>query len=249
MPNVFGTEGTRLYKTGDKARYLNDGNIEFLGRIDYQVKIRGFRIELGEIESVLTQHPSVLQAVILDRKDQLGNKNLVAYVVLNQLAFNPNELRHFLRDKLPDYMIPHAFVQMDALPLTPNGKINRHALPAPDLSQISLENGFVAPHSPREKILADLWTELLGLEKVGIHDDFFEMGGHSLLAIQLISRLREAFSIQLPLRCLFESPTIAELAELLAAQQIEQAENNMLEQFLTEIDELSDEEVKQLLTE
>ncbi|WP_292877327.1 non-ribosomal peptide synthetase/type I polyketide synthase [Nostoc sp. NMS1] len=243
------TLDTRLYKTGDRARYLSDGNIEFLGRLDHQVKIRGFRIELGEIESILTQHPAILQAVILVREDQPGNKRLVAYVVFQQSALTSNELRQLLKEKLPDYMIPYAFVQLDVLPLTPNGKINRWALPTPDPSQICLENNFVAPRTPTEEILADIWAEVLELEKVGIHDDFFEMGGHSLLATQLISRLREAFSIELPLRYLFESPTIAELAELLTAQQIEQAETNMLEQLLTEIDELSDEEVRQLLAE
>ena len=213
----------RLYKTGDLARYLPDGNIEFLGRIDNQVKIRGFRIELGEIEAVLAQHPDVLQAVVIVREDNPGNKYLAAYLVPKLEAAAPpksSELRSFLLAKLPDYMVPGAFVFLETMPLTPNGKIDRRVLPAPDSSLREQEDKFVAPSTPTEEILAAIWAEVLGLQLVGINDNFFDLGGHSLLATQIISRIREAFSIELPLRHLFEAPTIASLG-----QAIETARN------------------------
>ncbi len=213
IPNPFSDEpGARLYKTGDLARYLSDGNIEFLGRIDHQVKIRGFRIELGEIEAVLSQHPEVRETVVIAREDQPGNKRLVAYVVSNQESPTASELRRFLKEKLPDYMVPSAFVMLDALPLTPNGKVDRRALPAPDTG-LSQETSFVPPRTTTEKVIAEIWAEVLGLKLVGIHDNFFELGGHSLLVTQVISRLRSAFEVELPLRCLFEFPTIAGVAE------------------------------------
>ncbi|BAZ14314.1 amino acid adenylation domain-containing protein [Calothrix sp. NIES-4071] len=197
-----------LYKTGDKARYLKDGNIEFLNRIDYQVKIRGFRIELGEIEAVLTQHPQVREVVVIARSDQPGNQYLVAYIVSDVL--NTSQLRDFLKQKLPEYMIPAAFVMLESIPLTPNGKVDRRALPEPDVQQSLI---FAPPHTPTQKILAQLWLEILNLKEVGIHDNFFELGGHSLLATQVISRLRFLFGMELPLRQLFEAPTIAALAD------------------------------------
>jgi glutamate-1-semialdehyde-2,1-aminomutase/malonyl CoA-acyl carrier protein transacylase len=208
--------GARLYKTGDKARYLSDGNIEFLGRLDHQVKIRGFRLELGEIEAALAQHPEVRETVVIAWEDQPDDKRLVAYVVPNQEVETQHFLsllRRFLKEKLPDYMIPSAFVMLEALPLTPNGKVDRRALPAPDTSQTSLEQGFVPPHTATEETLAAIWAEVLGVERVGIHDNFFELGGNSLLATQVISRLREAFHVELPLRSLFEEPTVAYLSE------------------------------------
>jgi amino acid adenylation domain-containing protein len=218
IPNPFSNKlGSRLYKTDDLARYLPDGNIEFLGRIDNQVKIRGFRIELGEIEAALLQHLDVREAVVIVREDIPGDKRLVAYVVpkveavLEAAIPTVGELRSFLLAKLPDYMVPGAFVFLEAMPLTPNGKIDRRALPAPDTSHRELEDNFVAPNTPTEEILAAIWAEVLGLQLVGINDNFFELGGHSLLATQIISRIREAFKIELPLRHLFEAPTIASL--------------------------------------
>ncbi|BAZ50362.1 amino acid adenylation domain-containing protein [Nostoc sp. NIES-4103] len=251
IPHPFSSHlGERLYKTGDLGRYLPDGNIEFLGRLDNLVKIRGFRIELGEIEAVISQHPAVVQVLVIDREDQPGNKRLVAYVVINQdLVIQPDELRRFAKEKLPDYMIPSAFVQIDTLPLTPNGKVNRQALPAPESSDMGFAANFVAPRNPIEEILANIWSDLLGIEQVGIHDDFFELGGHSLLATQVISRLPEALSVELPLRYLFEGSTVAELAEKVFAQQIQQAEADVLEELLAEVDELSEDKVKQLLME
>jgi amino acid adenylation domain-containing protein len=217
--NPFSDEpGSRLYKTGDLARYLDDGNIEFLGRIDHQVKIRGFRIELGEIEAALNQHPAVLETVLLAREDTLDNKRLVAYIVPGS-GQTPtiSELRSFLKARLPDYMVPSAFVFLDALPLTPNGKIDRRALPAPDTSRPLGEKGYVAPQTAVEEMLAGIWTDVLEVKQVSIHDNFFDLGGHSLLATQLISRLRDTFGVEFPLRGLFESPTVASLSERLEA--------------------------------
>ena len=216
----------RLYKTGDKARYLPSGNIEFLGRIDYQVKIRGFRIELGEVEAMLAQHPQVQEAVVICREDIPGNKYLAAYLVAKVEALSSaspptiSELRSFLKAKLPDYMVPGAFVFLEAMPLTPNGKVDRRALPAPDSSRRELEDKFVAPSTPTEEIVAAIWAEVLGLQQVGINDNFFELGGHSLLATQIISRIREAFFIELPLRHLFEAPTIASLSHSIETAQL-----------------------------
>ena len=211
--NPFSNEpGERLYKTGDWARYLSDGNIEYLGRIDNQVKIRGFRIELGEIETAISQHPSVQQTVVIATENKAGNKQLVAYIALpTEVTPNISDLRHFLKQKLPDYVIPAAFVILDNLPLTPTGKVDRRALPSPELRP-ELELTFVPPRTPIEQILASIWACVLGIEQVGVHDNFFELGGHSLLATQVISRVRDTMSVELPLRSLFEAPTIAEFA-------------------------------------
>ena len=202
---------SRLYKTGDLARYLPDGNIEFLGRIDHQVKIRGFRIELGEIEAVLAQHPSIQQAVVLAREDTRG---ISAWwpTLSTRLGASTQDLRSFLQHKLPDYMVPSAFVFLDSLPLTPNGKLDRKALPAPDHRRPELADTFAAPSTPFEEILANIWSEVLKLDKVGIHDNFFDLGGHSLLATQVVSRIRSRFGFDLPLREIFAAPTIAALA-------------------------------------
>ena len=227
VPNPFptttkllpGVERDLIYKTGDLGRWLPDGNLEFLGRIDHQVKIRGFRIELGEIEALLSQHPAVRETVVIVREDSPGDKRLVAYIVPcdrnldnqldNELAL---ELRNFLKPKLPDYMMPSAFVQLEALPLTPNYKIDRQALPAPLRSQPNPEQYYIAPRTPVEEVIAGIWSQLLGVEQVSVDDNFFELGGHSLLATQLISRLRHIFQLQLPLRHIFEFPTLKTLA-------------------------------------
>nr|AXN93624.1 PuwG [Symplocastrum muelleri NIVA-CYA 644] len=219
IPNPFSNKpNSRLYKTGDLARYLPNGNIEFLGRIDNQVKIRGFRIELGEIEAALATHSQVRQAIAIAREDTPGDKRLVAYIVPHQESPKDSELRSFLRQKLPDYMVPNVFVFLDTLPLTPNGKIDRRALPTPDIELI-LTDSFVSPSTPTQQAIADIFTEVLSIKQVSIHDNFFELGGHSLLATQVISRLRQIFQIELPLRCLFESPTIAELDRSISTQR------------------------------
>jgi amino acid adenylation domain-containing protein/non-ribosomal peptide synthase protein (TIGR01720 family) len=204
----------RLYKTGDLARYLPSGELEYIGRIDNQVKIRGFRIELGEIEAAISQHPSVSTNVVVVRQDESANQNLVAYVTLySDQIVTITELRRFLESKLPNYMVPTAIVVLEALPLTPNGKVDRRALPAPNLTQLISESNFVAPSTPVEEMLAGVWAEILGLEKVGVNDNFFELGGHSLLATRVISQIRQVFEVEIPLRRLFELPTVSELAK------------------------------------
>jgi surfactin family lipopeptide synthetase C len=240
IPNPF-VEGDTLYKTGDLARRLFDGNLEFMGRIDTQIKIRGFRIELGEIEAVLNQHPSIKQVVVIAHDKEPRNKYLVAYLVAKDNQPTPSSLRNLLTKKLPDYMIPGAFIFLEELPLTPNGKINRRALPAPDVEQRNLEVDFVAARTPTEQELATIWVEVLKVKQVGIHDNFFELGGHSLLATQVISRLREVFSLDFSLRYLFENPTIAELAEKVISQQIEQVDNDVIAEILGQVEQLSEE--------
>ncbi|MDZ7960513.1 MAG: amino acid adenylation domain-containing protein [Aulosira sp. DedQUE10] len=202
----------RLYKTGDLARYLIDGNIEFLGRIDRQVKIRGFRIELGEIETVLSQHPAVQQTVVIAAEDIPGDKELVAYIVPHQGQISTSmDLRQFLKAKLPEYMVPTAYVLLESLPLSPNGKVDRRALPAPNTLTFNQQD-YVAPRTQIEDLLVEIWAKVLGKEQVGIHDNFFELGGHSLLATQLVSRIRDTLKIDVPVRNLFEAPTVEQLA-------------------------------------
>jgi amino acid adenylation domain-containing protein len=216
--------GERLYRTGDRARYLPDGNIEFLGRADNQVKIRGYRIELGEIEAALDQHPGVKESVLVARdRDSLTEENLIGYVVpKDQPAPSVTELRDYLKGKLPEYMLPSAFIFLDAFPLNPNGKMDRHALPTPDGSRPQLIQRFVDPRTEIEELTAQVWKEMLKLEKIGVFDNFFELGGHSLLATRIIARLRNNFSIDIPLRKLFELPTIAALAEHIEALRREE---------------------------
>ncbi len=217
ISNPFGN--SKLYKTGDKARYLPNGELEYLGRIDNQVKIRGFRIELGEIEALLAQHPAVWENVVMVREDEVDDKRLVAYVVPEVgESFTVQELRSFLTNQLPSYMVPNAFVVLESLPLTSNGKIDRRALPKPELDSTLLEK-FVAPRTPIEEMLAQIWAPVLKLEQVGIHENFFELGGHSLLATQVVSRIRKIFQVELPLRELFTNPTIAQLARALYSKQ------------------------------
>ena len=213
IPNPFSsTPGTRLYKTGDLARYLPDGNIEFLGRLDHQVKIRGFRIELGEIETILEQHPAVQQAVVLAREDVPGDKRLVAYLVPQpQQVVTTPDLRDFLRVKLPDYMLPSTFMLLEAFPLTSSGKVDRRALPQPEALRPDLAKAFVAPRTAVEEVLAGIWADVLHVEKVGVYDDFFELGGHSLLATQVVSCAQQEYNVELPLYDVFREPTIARL--------------------------------------
>jgi amino acid adenylation domain-containing protein len=210
---IIWNEEKRLYKTGDKAKYLADGNIEFLGRLDYQIKLRGFRIELGEIEAAIKQHPDVGEAVVIAREDVPGDQRLVAYFVQNSQCQLALDLREFLEKKLPEYMIPAAFVALEALPITPNGKLDRQALPAPEGTQLLSQSDFIAPSTAIEETLVNIWTEILGIENIGIHHNFFNLGGNSLLATRLVSQIRQAFQIELPLRRIFEKPTIAGLAK------------------------------------
>jgi amino acid adenylation domain-containing protein len=215
IPDPFSNApGARLYKTGDLARYLPDGNIEFLGRLDNQVKIRGYRIELGEIETTLRHHPAIRQAVVLACEDTSDATRLVAYCVPHHGCIpDIREWRRFLQRTLPDYMLPATFIVLDVLPLTSNGKVNRQALPVPDQARPPLYEAFVGPRTPIEELLAGIWAHVLGVEAVGIHDNFFALGGHSLRAMQVISRLRRTLQVEMPVRVLFEAPTVASLAQ------------------------------------
>jgi acyl-coenzyme A synthetase/AMP-(fatty) acid ligase/acyl carrier protein len=212
VANPFGPIGSRMYRTGDLAHWEAEGVLHFLGRADHQVKIRGFRIELGEIESVLARHPAVAQGAVIDREDHLGQKQLVSYIVPAAGAIaDPAAMRRHLAALLPDHMVPAAVVVLDVLPLTPNGKLDRRALPAPKLTP----GRGLAPRTPQEEILAELFSEILGVKGFAIEDSFFDFGGHSLKATRLVSRIRSRLGVELPLDAVFETPTIAGLAILL----------------------------------
>jgi thioesterase domain-containing protein/acyl carrier protein len=215
VPDTFGgVPGARLYRTGDLGRFLADGNIEFLGRIDDQIKIRGFRIEPGEVEAAITRHPAIREAAVVCRTDRPGDKRLVAYVVARGTERPaPRDLRAFLEDKLPEFMLPAAFVFLDGMPTTASGKINRKALPEADAAAVAQEKDFVAPRTPVEGALARIWADALHLEKVGVRDNFFELGGHSLLAVRVFTQIEKVFGKRLPLTALFTAPTIEKLAE------------------------------------
>ncbi|MGI8503350.1 MAG: non-ribosomal peptide synthetase [Hassallia sp.] len=221
IPNPFNSQaGARLYQTGDLARWRSDGSIQFLGRIDNQVKIRGFRIEPGEIEAVLCQHPEVQQAVVIDREDEPGNKYLAAYIVAFEAIASHSqfitELRDFLRNKLPEYMIPAALILLKALPLTPNGKVNRYELPAPIDSDSELETAFIAPRNDLELQIAQIWEDILNIKPIGVTNNFFDLGGHSLLSVRLIARLQQQFQQDIPLSSLFQAGTIEHLAGIIS---------------------------------
>ncbi|HLL47283.1 MAG TPA: amino acid adenylation domain-containing protein, partial [Longimicrobiaceae bacterium] len=208
LPDPFaGGPGTRMYRTGDRLRWKADGRLEFIGRVDEQVKVRGFRIEPGEIEAALSAHAEVREARVIVREDEPGEQRLVAYVVGGADA---DAMREHLRRSLPEYMVPAAFVALDVLPLTPNGKLDVKALPAPDWAPA--EGRYVAPRTPAEEVLAEVWAETLRLERVGVTASFFELVGHSLLATRVVSQVRRVFGVEVPLRALFEGPTVAELA-------------------------------------
>jgi acyl carrier protein len=260
-PDAFSAEaGGRMYRTGDLGRWVRGGEIEYLGRGDEQVKVRGYRIELGEIEAALNGHPGVEQSVVVVRADGAGDKRLVAYVVAGRAAVN-GELRTYLKGRLPEYMVPSAFVSLGEIPLTPNGKVDRRALPEPEPSPSEAADDYVAPRDSVEEELAAAWAELLKLERVGVESNFFELGGHSLLAMRLLSRVCERFRVELEVRALFEAPTVAGMAALVKqAQSREDAEAESgieamlgdmsnLEHLLAELDRISEDEAERMLDE
>jgi acyl carrier protein len=271
--NPFNNDSTaRLYKTGDLARYLSDGTIQYLGRIDNQVKIQGHRVEPDEIESVLTQHPGVRECAVVAReettedhdvsrnlkpvlslvegsktrpeplqrtKNPKPERRLVAYVVVNpEQSPVVAELKNFLKQKLPSFMVPSVFTYVDALPRTPSGKMDRKALPTPDGINPESNETFAAPRTPDEEQMARIWAEILRVDRVGIHDNFFDLGGHSLLATQVISRVRKDFDVDLPLRSLFEAPTVAGMAATVLQKRWESINQHDLGELLSELESL-----------
>ncbi|MEW6733472.1 MAG: amino acid adenylation domain-containing protein [Acidobacteriota bacterium] len=249
IPNPFSVQsGAKLYRTGDLARFLADGNIEFLGRLDQQVKIRGFRIELGEIESILVQHTVVHEAVVIVREDILAGKQLVAYVVIDpQSTVSVSELHSFLKERLAYHMVPAAFVLLDKLPLTLNGKIDRNKLPMPDLIRSELANEYTAPRNAIEEVITAIWTEMLRIERIGIHDNFFDLGGHSLLAIKTIANINYIFKIALPVNLLFQSPTVAELSNVMIAYEKRSGQIERIAEILKEMESMSVEDTTEPL--
>ncbi len=251
VPDSFSSEpGSRLYRTGDVVRWLADGELEFIGRIDHQVKVRGLRIELGEIEAALLSHDSVNDCVVLAREESPGDKRLVAYVVsaADAECAGAAELRAHLKARLPEYMVPQTFVALEELPLTANGKVDRKALPAPDWSGGDAAGGCAEPRNALEEALADIWAEVLDLERVGVRDNFFEIGGHSLLAMMVTSRVLEVLQVELPLRLMFEEPTVAGLAAALASDPEVGEAAQAAAALLARLSSLSEEEVDSMLS-
>jgi acyl carrier protein len=259
IPNPFSDEpGARLLRTGDLARHRADGAIEFLGRADHQVKLRGFRIEPEEIEIVLEEHSEVRQAIVMLREFAPGDHRLVGYILpKNRAQPTTTDLRQFLAERLPATMVPSTFILLESFPLMPSGKLDRRALPMPDTKARELETVYVAPQNHIEETLASIWAEVLGREQVGIHDNFFELGGHSLLVTRVVSRIRETLHIEMPLRNLFEEPTIKGLARIAAripsdfsgvsANAIRRTQGDTEEELSAKVDQLSDEEVDLML--
>jgi len=244
------SQANRFYKTGDLVRFLHDGNLDFLGRVDQQVKVRGFRIELGEIETGLLQHAEIKEAVVAALPDASGQKRLVAYFVTHDARNLASEqLRIFLSRILPEYMVPSLFIQLEAMPLDPSGKINRRALPLPDQLRPELQVEFIAPRTETEEKLAGILCEILHIEKVGIADNFFSLGGHSMMATQVVSRIRETFEVDISLRAMFENPTIEGIAKLITLAEASEQDEQALSDMLDEIDNLSEEEIQRLLDE
>jgi len=248
-PHPFNKEpGARLYRTGDLGRYLSDGSIEFLGRVDDQIKVRGFRIEPAEIEKIIVQHPAITEGVVVAREDKPGNRRLVAYVVpQREKPATVGELRKFLTARLPEYLVPSAFVLLEVLPRMANGKVDRRALPAPSTARPELDTLFVAPQTPLEVELAAIWAEVLSLDEVGVHDNFLELGGDSLTASQVISRVIKRLYLDLPVQALFQAPTVADMAVMIGEHQNKNVSADELNYAVTELESMSDEDVQRLL--
>jgi amino acid adenylation domain-containing protein len=248
VPHPFSTEpGARLYKTGDSVRYSPDGHIQFLGRLDQQIKMRGLRIEPGEIEAAIREYPGANEAaVIFDETG--GRQRLIAYLVARpQSQISIEELSHHLKRRLPDYMIPSAFVLLDQMPLTSNGKLDRKALPLPESVVQDETSGYTSPRTGVEQVIASIWATLLRRERVGVEDNFFTLGGHSLLATQVLSRVRELLQVKLPLRVLFESPTVGELARAVIAHESKAGQTEKIARLWQQIQEMSEEEAQNSL--
>jgi len=241
-----GVAGGRVYRTGDLVRYREGGALEFVGRGDEQVKLHGHRIELEEIEAALGEVEGVRDAVVLLREDVPNEKRLVAYVVpAGENAIDAGELREKLKKRLPLYMIP-VFVVLDSLPMTDHGKVDHQALPAPEDFTQFMAHTYVAPGTPLEEVLAKIWADVMGIERVGVNDDFFQLGGHSMLATQIISQVREALQTEVPFNTIFDSPTVGGMA-LTIGQRREAKSDEDIEQMLTELESLSEDDVKLLL--
>jgi acyl carrier protein len=249
LPGPAGGE-ERIYRTGDLGRMLPDGSLLHLGRKDFFVKIRGYRIDIDEIEAALRECPSIKEAVVVARNNNPGDERLVAYLVPTvQPGPKVGELRRFLNEKLPDYMIPHDFVTLEAIPLTDTRKVDRKALPDPGTSRPELTTPYVAPRTPIEKELAKIWAEVLSTDEVGIHDNFFDLGGHSLAASRIISRILKTFELDLPIKALFDSPTVGDMASVITQNQGNTASQEDLARLLSEVEALSDEEAQRLLAD
>ena len=245
IPDPFSrVPGARLYRTGDVARFVAGGEIEFIGRVDQQVKVRGFRIELGEIETVLSRHREVREAVVVARENAPGGKRLIAYVVAREEPPTTSELRDYLKQTLPEYMVPSSFIMLEALPLMANGKVDHNALPVPEQVRPDLDHAYVAPRTAVEEVLCGVFSEVLQVQPVGVRDSFFELGGHSLLATQVASRMRVLFQVELPLRKLFQAPTVEGLAAAILNERVEQTA-----ELLLKLSTLSDEDAGKLIAE
>jgi amino acid adenylation domain-containing protein len=250
-PHPFSKQpGARLYRTGDVVRWRGNGKLDFIGRVDEQVKVRGYRIELGEIEAVLRRHARVRECVVIAQADEIRDRRLVAYIVSrDEEVVSTSEMRRHLAECLPEYMIPSIFVPLESLPLTPNGKVDKQALPGPEHNRPELTDSYQAPRSPIEEVLCGIWGEVLRVEQVGIHDDFFELGGHSLLATQVVSRIREVLQVEVPLRSLFESRTLANMAETILQNPAERDRVERVSQLLASLNKLSAAEFELMYAE
>jgi amino acid adenylation domain-containing protein len=245
LPDPFSASaGARMYRTGDNARYRSDGDIEFLGRLDHQVKIRGYRIELGEVEAVLNDSPAVQASVVISEKNSGGDARLLAYLIPAVEIPNVADLRAFLKERLPEYMVPSHFVMLSEFPLNSSGKVDRNRLASMETPKPVSRAEFEAPRTESEQMLADIWKEVLGISEVGIHDNFFDLGGHSILVAQVASRVTEVMQVDLPVRTLFEAPTVAALNLAILKSQAVQVESADLAEILNELDQLSDEEAE-----
>jgi acyl carrier protein len=236
VPDPFSVDGgARMYRTGDLGRWRADGTLEFLGRTDFQVKLRGYRIELGEIEARLAEHPGVREAVVVAREDAPGDRRLVAYIVAPD-SVGADALRESLAERLPEHMVPAAYVRLEALPLTPSGKVDRKALPAPE-GDAFVTRGYEAPVGNTEEALAEIWAEVLGVERVGRNDHFFKLGGHSLLAVRVISHVRQALGVEVAIADLFEKPVLSALAQHVVHAMLAQFDPEELAQLSALVDD------------